>query len=325
MGNKAISGNSPKARSSVDESVNARKSGKYAKLREDVEKSFSDSTGNVGKHESRGLREDKGKKPSPPTVSLDFYDYATSSEESGEVKKKPPMAQSSPPDIRHDRSTETKPEVSRGKRGLSLCFQHTTHLPFDNSRFKELKTLLKKELSENTRTQYDISFECSKQNTILIEFTTREKLTLAHGQRPVALDRAVKSALATMSPGSNFVTYPSNLKKYTLDNVPYRSKLAGEVASIAEEILGAVFKKCKITQHNDKECVAYKVSKSGIKSDFKDGVSDSLQPEIFIFLNARINVLLKKGMSQDEIASNSVILAGPVREALSEKYGLNLV
>jgi hypothetical protein len=134
MGNKAISGNSPKARSSVDESVNARKSGKYAKLREDVEKSFSDSTGNVGKHESRGLREDKGKKPSPPTVSLDFYDYATSSEESGEVEKKPLMAQSSPPHIRHDRSAETKLEVSRGKRGPSRRFEYKTHLPFDPSR-----------------------------------------------------------------------------------------------------------------------------------------------------------------------------------------------
>jgi hypothetical protein len=122
MGNKAISGNSPKARSSVDESVNARKSGKYAKLREDVEKSF------------RGLREDKGKKPSPPTVSLDFYDYATSSEESGEVEKKPLMAQSSPPDIRHDRSAETKLEVSRGKRGPSRRFEYKTHLPFDPSR-----------------------------------------------------------------------------------------------------------------------------------------------------------------------------------------------
>jgi hypothetical protein len=240
---------SERARSSVEAGDKTRKSGKYAKLREDVEKSFSDSTGSVGKHESRGLHADEGEEPPPQPGSLNFLEYSTS-EESEETEKKPLTAQSSPPDIRHGRAAETKPEVSHGKRGPSLCFQHTTHLPFDNSRFKELKTLLKKELSENTGTQYDISFECSKQNTILIEFTTREKLTLAHGRRPVALDRAVKSALATISPGGNFVTYPSNLKKYTLDNVPYRSKLAGEVASIAEEILGKAFGNCKVIQHN---------------------------------------------------------------------------
>jgi len=322
MGNVQPTGgsNSMRGGSSVEAGDKTRKSGKYSRLREEAEESFSNSTGRMEKHEKKRLSGDEGEEP-PPRGSLNFVEIATS-EESEETEKKPLTAQSSPPDIRHGRAAETKPEVSHGKRGPSLCFQHTTHLPFDNSRFKELKTLLKKELSENTRTQYDIPFECSKQNTILIEFTTREKLTLAHGQRPVALDRAVKSALATMSPGSNFVTYPSNLKKYTLDNVPYRSKLAGEVASIAEEILGAVFKKCKVTQHNDKGRAAYKVS---IKSDFKADVPDALKPEIFIFLNAKINALLKKGMSQDEIASNSLILAGPVREALSERYGLNLV
>ena len=62
-----------------------------------------------------------------------------------------------------------------------------------------------------------------------------------------------------------------------------------------------------------------------VKSDFKADVPDALKPEIFIFLNARINALLGKGMSQDEIVSNRVILAEPVRKALADKFRLDLV
>ncbi len=93
MGNKAISGNSLKARSSVDESVNARKSGNYERLIDEAEQSFSDSIGSMEGHDSRGLDGDEGE--APPPGSLNFHEYLTS-EESKEVEKEPLMAQIEP-------------------------------------------------------------------------------------------------------------------------------------------------------------------------------------------------------------------------------------
>jgi hypothetical protein len=276
-------------------------------------------------HDSRGLDGDEGE--APPPGSLNFHEYLTS-EESKEVEKKPLMAQSSPPDIRHGRAAETKPKASYGKNGPSSRFRYNTHLPFDRSRFKELETLLEKELSESTETKYDISFKRSKRDTVLIEFTMRRQSEMARDQIKEALDKAVKSALGTMSPGKVIVTYPAKLKEYTLDNVPFGSKLAGRVASIAEGILRDVFGKCKVTYYyDDKGCVFYKVSKSGIKSHFKGiGVPLSLKPDIFMHLKVRIDKLQKIGWDHDFIASHSsVMLDEPVRRALSDKYGLNLV
>jgi hypothetical protein len=312
-----ISGSSstkPTTSSVQTESKHERKG--YLKLEEATE-SFSDSIEYLSGH--------KGEEPSL-RGTLDFDAYATS-EDRKKAEKKRLMAQSCPPDIRHDQP-ETKPKASHGKRKQSHSCRHITTLPFDPSRLGEFETLLRKKLSEGTETQYAISFHRSKQNTVLVKFTTRQKSTLVR-QKP-ELDKAVTSALEAMSSEKcTIVTYPANIKKYALDNVPYGSKLAGTVASIAERILQDVDVRCKVTQHNEKGLVGYKVSRSDNKFDVRGmSVPATLKADIFIALNLWSNSRQEKGKSQDDIASNSTEVARiekVIREWLSDKYELDLV
>jgi hypothetical protein len=313
-----ISGSSstkPTTSSVQTESKRERKG--YLKL-EEADESFSDSIEYLSGH--------KGEEPSL-RGTLDFDAYATS-EDRKKAEKKPLTAQSSPPDIRHDPSAETKPKASHGKRKQSHSCRYITILPFDASRLEEFETLLRKKLSEGTETQYGISFQCSKQNTVVVKFTTRQKSTLVR-QKP-ELDKAVTSAEEAMSSEKcTIVTYPANIKKYALDNVPYGSKLAGTVASIAERILQDVDVRCKVTQHNEKGLVVYKVSKSGNKLDVRGmSVPATLKAEIFIYLNVWINAQQGKGRSQDDIASDSARIDSiekTIRGLLSKKYELHLV
>jgi hypothetical protein len=148
-------------------------------------------------------------------------------------------------------------------------------------------------------------------------------------QKP-ELDKAVTSALEAMSSEKcTIVTYPANIKKYALDNVPYGSKLAGTVASIAERILQDVDVRCKVTQHNEKGLVVYKVSKSDDKFDVRGmSVPATLKAEIFIYLNAWINAQQEKGKSQDDIASDSTRIdriEKIIRKTLSKNHELHLV
>jgi hypothetical protein len=329
MGNVPPTGgsNSTRGGSSVEAGDKTRKSGKYSRLREEAEESFSSSIGRMEKHEKKGRSGDEGEEP-PPRGSLNFYESANL-EESEETEKKPLTAQSSPPDIRHDRSAETKPEVSRGKSWPRQHYRYDTFLRFDPSRFEKLKSLLKKELSESTETQFGISFKRTKQNTVLIEFTTRLKSLWPSNRPPEALTMVVSSVLKKMSPEAHAVvsTAPSSPTKYTLGNVPYGSKLAGEVASIAEGIIGVALVKCKVTQRDDKGMVVYKVSQAGIKSDFKGVIKpDVLKQITFLQLKGRIDQLEEQGWSQDRIASDSTILdqvENHVRTRFSERYGLD--
>jgi hypothetical protein len=259
---------------------------------------------------------------------LNFVEIATS-EESEETEKKPLTAQSSPPNSKYGTSVDAKPEVSRGKSWPRQHYRYDTFLPFDPSRFEKLESLLKKGLSESTETQYDISFKRTKQNTVLIEFTTRLKSLWPSNRPPEALTMVVNSVLKEMSPETHAVvsTAPSSATKYTLGNVPYGSKLAGEVASIAEGIIGVALVKCKVTQHYDKGIVVYKVSHAGIKSEFKRVIKpDVLKQITFLQLKDTIDQLEEEGWSQDRIASDSTILdqvENHVRKWFSERYGLD--
>lgn len=310
-----ISGSSstkPTTSSVQTESKRERKG--YLKLEDE---SFSGSLAKLSPH-------DEG---SPLPVLVDFDAYATS-EDRKKAEKKPLTVQSSPPDIRHDPSAETKPKASHGKKKQSHSCWHITTLPYDPSRLEEFETLLRKKLSEGTETQYGISFQCSKQNTVVVKFTTRQKSTLVR-QKP-ELDKAVTSAEEAMwSEKCTIVTYPAKIKKYALDNVPYGSKLAGTVASIAERILHDVDVRCKVTQHNEKGLVVYKVSKSGNKFDVRGmSVPATLKAEIFIYLNVWINAQQEKGRSQDDIASDSTRIDSiekVIRKTLSKNHELHLV
>jgi hypothetical protein len=329
MGNVQPTGgsNSMRGGSSVEAGDKTRKSGKYSRLREEAEESFSNSTGRMEKHEKKRLSGDEGEEP-PPRGSLNFVEIATS-EESEETEKKPLTAQSSPPNSKYGTSVDAKPEVSRGKSWPRQHYRYDTFLPFDPSRFEKLESLLKKGLSESTETQYDISFKRTKQNTVLIEFTTRLKSLWPSNRPPEALTMVVNSVLKEMSPETHAVvsTAPSSATKYTLGNVPYGSKLAGEVASIAEGIIGVALVKCKVTQHDDKGIVVYKVSHAGIKSEFKRVIKpDVLKQITFLQLKGTIDQLEEEGWSQDRIASDSTILdqvENHVRKWFSKRYGLD--
>ncbi len=303
--------------SSVQSERKLRKGG-YSKL-EEADESFSDSIASLSVHEEQ----------SPPRRSLNFDEYATS-EERKEAEKKPLTVRSCPPDIRHDPSAEIKPKASHGWREPSRCFRYITELPFDPSRLEVLEALLKKELSKGTETQYGISFKRSKKNTTLIKVTIPQKSTPARQHKP-AFDKAVASALEAMPSKSSgtMIMYPANMKKYTLDNVPYGSQLAGTVASIAERIMRDVDEKCKVTQHNKDGYIVYKVSKPGTKFDLRGtSVPATLKADIFMSLKAWIDARQAKGMSQDDIASNSAGVSRIekiLREWLSKKYELDLV
>jgi hypothetical protein len=314
-----ISGSSsPKQTTSTVQSETKLTRAGYSKLVE-ADGSFSSSIASLSEHEGEAQ---------PLRVSLDFDEYAIS-EERKEAEKKPLSVRSSPPDIRHDPSAETKAKASHGKKRPTL-FRYNTELPFDPSRLEELEALLKKELGKGTETQYGIALKRSEQNTISIELTIRQKSTLARQQKP-AFDKAVASALEAMPSESPpvMVMYPANIKKYALDNVPYDSQLAGTVASIAERILRDVDDKCKVTQHFEKGHVVYKVSKSGSKFDFSSiSVPASLKADLFMGLKTWIEGWQAKGKSQDKIAPNHADVARVekrLREWLSEKYELDLV
>jgi hypothetical protein len=249
-------------------------------------------------------------------------------EESNEEEKRPLTARSCPPDIGHDPSAQTKAKPAH-RKGKPFLYQYATHLPFDPARLDELEALLKKGLGDGADAQYRISLKRTRHNTVLIEFKTHQKPTLALEQKPI-FDKAVESAVETMtstSPGKIFF-HPRNLKAHAFDNVPYGSQLATTLAGIAERILRDVNRNYKVTQHSEKGSVVYKITKSS-KFDFR-GVSapTELKADLFIGLREWTKARQADGKSLNEIASNHVSVGKveiTLRKWLSDKYGLDLV